>query len=127
MKVLLIGSGARESAFAWKLKQSSYLDQLFIAPGNAGTSDFGKNIDLDINDMNILSDFIRTEHVGMVVVGPEKPLVDGLYDKLRKLFPQLMIIGPSQKGALLEGSKSFAKDFMQKYKFCSFPFIQILE
>ena len=115
MNILLIGSGGREHTFAWKLAQSPQLKSLFIAPGNAGTKNFGENVSLNINDFSSLSKFINENGINLVIVGPEAPLVGGLADKLNQAFPELMIIGPKQSGAMLEGSKSFAKRFMQKY------------
>lgn len=116
MNILLIGSGGRESAFAWKLTQSPHLDKLFIAPGNPGTENYGTNVNIDISIIEEVSDFIKDKKIDMVIVGPEAPLVDGIFDKLKAIFPKLMIIGPSQQGAMLEGSKSFAKEFMQEFR-----------
>ncbi|MFN0201741.1 MAG: phosphoribosylamine--glycine ligase [Bacteroidia bacterium] len=113
MNILLIGSGGREHALAWKMAQSSKCERLFIAPGNAGTKSVGENVALPLNDFEAVLSFIQTENIHMVVVGPEQPLVDGLPDFLRK--HQIPVIGPNQKGAELEGSKAFAKAFMQKY------------
>ncbi|MBP7184517.1 MAG: phosphoribosylamine--glycine ligase [Saprospiraceae bacterium] len=113
MNVLIIGNGARESAFAWKIKQSPLCTQLFIANGNAGTSQYGQNISLDANNHAAIVDFISTNDIHTVLIGPEAPLVDGLVDYLLKVFPKgVNIIGPSKVGALLEGSKDFAKEFM---------------
>ncbi len=116
MNVLLIGSGGRESAFAWKLSQSYLLDNLFISPGNPGTYDYGFNVSLDLDNYDEVAGFIEEQNIRMVVVGPEKYLVDGMYDELRERYPKLMIIGPSKKGAMLEGSKSFAKEFMEEFR-----------
>ncbi len=116
MNVLLIGSGGRESAFAWKLSQSYLLDNLFIAPGNPGTEEYGINISLDLDDYDKVADFVEKENIQMVIVGPEKYLVNGIYDELRERCPKLMIIGPSKEGAMLEGSKAFAKEFMEEYR-----------
>lgn len=115
MNILLIGSGGRESAFAWKLAQSPRLDNLFITPGNAGTSQYGTNVNLNLNDINNLVNFIVEHDIKMMIVGPENKLVEGIYDDLRTIIPKLMIIGPSKQGAMLEGSKSFAKEFMQEF------------
>ncbi len=115
MNILLIGSGGRESSFAWKLSQSPLLDKLYISPGNPGTEHYGTNVNLDINDITELSGFIRDEIIKMIIIGPEAPLVNGIYDKLKKIFPKLMIIGPSARGAMLEGSKFFAKKFMEEF------------
>ena len=115
MNILLIGSGGRESAFAWKLSQSPLMKKLYITPGNAGTAQYGKNVDIDIFDINNLIEFITTKNISMVIVGPESPLVGGIYDMIKELLPQIMIIGPSKNGAMLEGSKSFAKKFMREF------------
>ncbi len=115
MNILLIGSGGRESSFAWKLSQSPLLDELFISPGNPGTKQYGTNVSLDIDNIIELSKFIKDRKIDMVIVGPESPLVNGIYNKLKDLFPKLMIIGPSTQGAMLEGSKSFAKKFMKEF------------
>lgn len=115
MNILLIGSGGRESAFAWKLAQSPRLDKLFITPGNAGTSEYGTNVNLNLNDIDNLVNFIVENDIKMMIVGPENKLVEGIYDDLRTIIPKLMIIGPSKQGAMLEGSKSFAKEFMEEF------------
>ncbi len=117
MKVLLLGSGGREHALAWKIAQSSILDELFIAPGNAGTKKHGKNVDLAPTDFEGIKEFVIAQLIDMVIVGPEEPLVNGIYDyfqaddQLRKVA----IIGPSKFGAQLEGSKDFAKAFMSRH------------
>lgn len=115
MNILLIGSGGRESAFAWKLTQSPRLERLFITPGNAGTSEYGTNVNLNLNDIDNLVNFIVENDIKMMIVGPENKLVEGIYDDLRTIIPKLMIIGPSKQGAMLEGSKSFAKEFMEEF------------
>jgi phosphoribosylamine--glycine ligase len=118
MKVLLLGSGGREHALAWKIAQSSILDELFIAPGNAGTKQHGKNVAISPTDFEAVKQFVLENAIEMVVVGPEEPLVNGIYDffitdeKLRKI----PVIGPSKFGAQLEGSKDFAKAFMARHK-----------
>lgn len=116
MRILLLGSGGREYVIAWKLAQSPRCQALFIAPGNAGTSEFGQNVMLDLENFNGLNEFIEEHNIGLVVVGPEAPLVAGIYDHLRKTFSpgRLIIIGPSARGAMLEGSKAFAKAFMAR-------------
>jgi phosphoribosylamine---glycine ligase len=114
MNILLIGSGGREHAIAWKLAQSSKLTRLFVAPGNAGTASIGTNVDIKVNDFEHLWDFACAEHIDMVVVGPEEPLVKGIHDFFlqRKAIKDIPVLGPKQNGAMLEGSKDFAKQFM---------------
>ena len=117
MRVLLLGSGGREHALAWKISQSSILDQLFIAPGNAGTRQFGKNIPLSPIDFIAVKNFVLENNIDMVVVGPEEPLVLGIYDFFvgdAELY-KIPVIGPSKFGAQLEGSKDFAKTFMNRH------------
>ena len=118
MRVLLLGAGGREHAFAWKISQSPLCEKLFIAPGNAGTSQCGTNLDFGVNDFDAIRKCCIDEKIDLVLVGPEEPLVKGITDFLIS-DPQLKdldIIGPSKSGAQLEGSKAFAKAFMQKYK-----------
>ena len=116
MNILIIGSGGREHAFAWKLKQSSRLHQLYIAPGNAGTAGLGKNLAIEVTDFEAIKEAVLTYGIDMVVVGPEVPLVAGIHDffladgQLKKVA----VIGPDSHGARLEGSKEFAKEFMMK-------------
>ena len=117
MKILLLGSGGREHALAWKIAQSPRVDKLFIAPGNAGTRNCGENVAIAAGDFEAIKDFVVREAVDMVVVGPEDPLVHGIYDDL-KADPRtanVPVIGPSKSGARLEGSKDFAKAFMQRH------------
>ena len=117
MRVLLLGGGGREHAFAWKISQSPLCEKLFIAPGNAGTSQHGTNLDFGVNDFDAIKKCCIDEKIDLVLVGPEEPLVKGITDFLIS-DPQLQdldIIGPSKNGAQLEGSKSFAKAFMHKY------------
>ncbi len=115
MNILLIGSGGREHALAWKIRQSIHADNLFIAPGNAGTAKLGTNISLDINNPELVKTFVTNNNIDMIVVGPEAPLADGLKDKLKEILQNIHFIGPSAEGAKLESSKSFAKEFMQRY------------
>lgn len=117
MNILLIGSGGREHAFAWKLTKSSLCSQLFIAPGNAGTATLGINLPLQPNDTEGIIRAVRQHDIQMVVIGPEDPLVNGLADRLNEepSLKGLHVIGPGASGAQLEGSKSFAKAFMKKY------------
>ena len=117
MRVLLLGSGGREHALAWKISQSSILDELYIAPGNAGTRQFGKNIPISPIDFDAVKLFVLENSIEMVVVGPEEPLVLGIYDFFiadPELF-KIPVIGPSKYGAQLEGSKDFAKAFMNRH------------
>ena len=117
MKILLLGSGGREHALAWKIAQSPKVEQLFIAPGNAGTSSVGENVVIAATDFDALADFVVKQQVDMVVVGPEDPLVKGIYDDFlsRSATAHIPVIGPSKAGAVLEGSKDFAKAFMQRH------------
>jgi phosphoribosylamine--glycine ligase len=117
MRILLLGSGGREHALAWKLNQSVWANPLYIAPGNPGTAQHGINVALDINDFDAISNFCIRENIEMVVVGPEEPLVKGLCDhfKSNEDLQKIFFIGPSQKGAMLEGSKAFAKAFMNRH------------
>ncbi|NBO59401.1 MAG: phosphoribosylamine--glycine ligase [Flavobacteriia bacterium] len=118
MNVLLLGSGGRESAIAWKISQSSILDQLYVAPGNAGTRQYGKNTPLDILDFEAVKIFVLSQKIDLVVVGPEEPLVMGIVDFFKNdaALRSVGIIGPTQAGAQLEGSKTFAKEFMQRHR-----------
>ena len=118
MRILLLGAGGREHAFAWKISQSPLCEKLFIAPGNAGTSQHGTNLDFGVSDFEAIKRCCIDENIDLVLVGPEEPLVKGITDFLISdpLLKDLDIIGPSKNGAQLEGSKAFAKAFMQKYK-----------
>ena len=117
MKILLLGSGGREHALAWKIAQSSKCEKLYIAPGNAGTSNCGENVALKADDFEAIKTFCVENTINMVVVGPEDPLVKGIYDNLKQdaRTKDIPVIGPSKAGAVLEGSKDFAKAFMQRY------------
>ena len=117
MDILLLGSGGREHAFAWKMLQSPICGRLFVAPGNAGTGTIATNVELDILDFAGLKEFVLREQIGMVVVGPEDPLVKGIYDFFvgDEQLKKIPVIGPSKLGATLEGSKEFAKEFMVKH------------
>lgn len=117
MKILLLGSGGREHALAWKIAQSAKVEKLYIAPGNAGTSAVGENVSLAVNDFDAIARFVLDNGVAMVVVGPEDPLVNGIYDyfKGNSALAHIAVIGPSRDAAQLEGSKSFAKEFMQRH------------
>ena len=117
MKILLLGSGGREHALAWKIAQSPKCSKLFIAPGNAGTSNVGENVAIGVNDFDALKDFAVDKAIDMVVVGPEDPLVRGVYDAFKSdsRTASIPVIGPSKQGAVLEGSKDFAKGFMKRH------------
>ena len=118
MKILLLGSGGREHALAWKIAQSPKVDKLYIAPGNAGTGEVGENIRLNIGNFEEVGEFVKANGIGMVVVGPEVPLVNGIVDYFRsadEALKRVAVIGPSKAGAQLEGSKDFAKHFMRRH------------
>jgi len=117
MRILLLGSGGREHALAWKIAQSKQCSKLFIAPGNAGTGAVGENVSIGVNDFERLKEFTIEQKVDMVVVGPEDPLVNGIYDAFKddKRTAHIPVIGPSKAGAVLEGSKDFAKAFMERH------------
>lgn len=117
MRILLLGSGGREHALAWKIAQSVKCDKLYIAPGNAGTALVGENVAIGVNDFDGLKEFALAHKVDMIVVGPEDPLVRGIYDAFKEddRTKSIPVIGPSKQGAVLEGSKDFAKQFMQRH------------
>ena len=117
MNILLLGSGGRECALAWKIKQSPKTDRLYIAPGNAGTASIGTNVEISATDFDALGRFAVENRVDMVVVGPEDPLVKGIYDYFNDHdeLKHIPVIGPSKEGARLEGSKEFAKGFMMRH------------
>ena len=117
MKILLLGSGGREHALAWKIAQSEKCEKLYIAPGNAGTSNCGENVAMKADDFEAVKQFVVEKGVNMVVVGPEDPLVKGIYDNLKQdeRTKDIPVIGPSKAGAVLEGSKDFAKAFMLRH------------
>ena len=117
MNILLLGSGGREHALAWKIAQSPKVDKLFIAPGNAGTKEVGENVNIAVCDFDAIAEFVLANNVTMVVVGPEDPLVKGVYDYFAadERLKGIAVIGPTKAAAELEGSKSFAKDFMERH------------
>jgi phosphoribosylamine--glycine ligase len=118
MKVLVLGSGGREHAFVWKLSQSKKITKLYAAPGNPGTASFAENVEIGVNDFKSLAEFCHTNHIEMVLVGPEAPLVEGIVDYFaqNENTRNIFIIGPNKESAQLEGSKDFAKDFMMRHK-----------
>ncbi len=118
MNILILGSGGREHAFALKLSESNKVNNLFIAPGNAGTQKIGTNINIDPTDFKAVKEVVLDHKIGMVVVGPEAPLVDGVHDYFLEdeALKNIPVIGPKKDGALLEGSKDFSKQFMEKYQ-----------
>ncbi|MCQ4873532.1 phosphoribosylamine--glycine ligase [Butyricimonas paravirosa] len=117
MKVLLLGSGGREHALAWKINQSERLTKLYVAPGNAGTAGIAENVNIKVTDFEALAAFVENNGIEMLVVGPEDPLVEGIRDYFEAdaRFARLMIVGPGKAGAILEGSKDFAKEFMSRH------------
>lgn len=117
MKILLLGSGGRESTFAWKISQSPLCKELYIAPGNAGTGMYGKNIDLSATDFKGIRHFVTDNDINLVIVGPEEPLVKGIHDYFlaHDELKNIPVIGPQQEGAQLEGSKNFSKSFMRRH------------
>ncbi len=127
MKVLIIGSGGREHAIAWKLEQSSQLEKLFIAPGNAGTSQLGTNVDLAIDNFEAIGQFCLENKIGIVVVGPEQPLVNGIHDYFAgdDKLKSICIIGPKKEGAILEGSKDFSKAFMKRHNIPTAKYVSV--
>ena len=116
-RILLLGSGGREHALAWKIAQSEKVEKLFVAPGNAGTAEVGENVNIKADDFEAIKSFVVEQGINMVVVGPEDPLVKGIYDELKNdsRTKDIPVIGPSKQGAVLEGSKDFAKSFMQRH------------
>ena len=118
MNVLILGSGGREHAFAWKIAQSNNLDNLYIAPGNAGTSNCGVNIPIPVNDFVAIKNLVWEKGIDLVVVGPEDPLVNGIHDFFLEddVLKEIPVIGPKKDGAQLEGSKDFSKQFMRRHK-----------
>jgi len=117
MNILIIGSGGREHAFAWKIKQSAHCGKLFVAPGNAGTASVAENINIAVNDFEKLGDFVLKNAIELILVGPEAPLVEGIADyfKSKPALSKILIVGPDKKGAQLEGSKDFSKAFMNRH------------
>lgn len=118
MKILLLGSGGREHALAWKICKSSQLEKLYVAPGNAGTSEIAENIAMDINNFAAVANFCVQKQVNVVVVGPEQPLVNGIHDFFESSpkLSKVTVIGPKKEGAIIEGSKDFSKSFMKRHR-----------
>ena len=116
MNILILGGGGREHAFCWKLSKSKFITNIFIAPGNAGTSELGKNLDISVNDFLAIKDEVIKNKIDIVLVGPEDPLVNGIHDFFLsdKIINSVPVIGPTKKAAMLEGSKDFAKKFMER-------------
>jgi phosphoribosylamine--glycine ligase len=118
MNILIIGSGAREHAFCWKLSQSKKTEKVYVVPGNAGTSELAINLDFDVSKFKDLKENILKNSIQLVLVGPEIPLINGVVDQINndKELEHILVVGPSKKGAMLEGSKDFSKEFMQRHK-----------
>jgi len=127
MNILLLGSGGREHAMARSFAKSKRLNQLYIAPGNAGTSQHGTNISLDILDFDIIKSWSQDKKIDMIIVGPEAPLVKGIYDVIKgdEATKHIAVIGPSSDGAMLEGSKSFAKKFMSEFNIPTAAYLEV--
>ncbi len=127
MNILIIGSGGREHAFAWKISQSPKIDQLYIAPGNAGTAEFGTNLEISITDFQSIRKAVLDKKIDMVVVGPEVPLVEGIHDFFLadELLKDVSVIGPISRGARLEGSKDFAKEFMLRHSIPTAAYLSV--
>ena len=121
MKIAILGSGGREHALTYAISKSKKTKKIFCIPGNAGTAKIAENLELDINNFNLIYEFIRREEIDLVIVGPEKPLVDGIVDYLRK--KNIDVFGPKKNSAMLEGSKIFTKKYVKNIKFQ----LQILE
>lgn len=127
MNVLILGSGGREHTFTYFINNSKLVDQLYIAPGNAGTSEIAKNVNINVTDFDSISNFIKENNIELLVVGPEQPLCDGLTDHLKQIevLKNLLIIGPSKAGAILEGSKAFSKKFMKRYNIPTASYFEV--
>lgn len=125
INILLIGSGGRESAIAWKLAQSERVKNLYVAPGNAGLTQFA--LDVNTADFADVKRAVKANDIDMIVVGPEQPLVDGIYDYFKAEMPEVAVIGPSRQGAMLEGSKEFAKEFMMRHAIPTARFMSVTD
>ncbi|HEX8545907.1 MAG TPA: phosphoribosylamine--glycine ligase, partial [Cytophagaceae bacterium] len=117
MNILILGSGGREHAFAWKISQSPQCEKLYVAPGNAGTAEVAVNVPIELSDFLAIGNFCLDNNIHLILVGPEAPLVEGIVDyfKSNDSLSHILVIGPDKKGAQLEGSKDFSKSFMNKY------------
>ena len=124
MNILIIGSGAREHAFCWKINQSSLCDKIFVAPGNAGTSELATNLEISISDFQAIKTAILINQISLVIVGPEIPLINGITDFIEKdsELTNVLVVGPSRHGAKLEGSKEYSKEFMERHKIPTAPY-----
>ncbi len=122
---MVLGSGGREHALAWKIRQSPSCDHLFVAPGNAGTAQVAKNVEIDPTDFDAIANFVKKNAIDLLVVGPEVPLVLGIADYFEEHMPGLKVIGPKKEGAMLEGSKSFAKKFMKEYGIPTASYLEV--
>ena len=125
MNILILGSGGRESAIAWKIRQNKTAKKIFIAPGNAGTNEFGENININVNDFNQINKFCIDNNVKTIIVGPEDPLVNGITNYFAEQNTDIFVFGPDKQGARLEGSKDFSKIFMQKYNIPTAKYLSI--
>ena len=124
MNILIIGSGAREHAFCWKINQSSLCERIFVAPGNAGTSELATNLEISISDFHAIKNAILSNQIGLVIVGPEIPLINGITDFIENdsELTNVLVVGPSSHGAKLEGSKEYSKEFMERHKIPTAPY-----
>ena len=124
MNILIIGSGAREHAFCWKINQSSLCEKIFVAPGNAGTSELATNLEISISDFQAIKNTILSNQISLVIVGPEIPLINGITDFIEKdsELTNVLVVGPSRHGAKLEGSKEYSKEFMERHKIPTAPY-----
>ena len=124
MNILIIGSGAREHAFCWKINQSNLCEKIFVAPGNAGTSELATNLEISISDFHAIKNAILSNQIGLVIVGPEIPLINGITDFIENdsELTNVLVVGPSSQGAKLEGSKEYSKEFMEKHKIPTAPY-----
>ena len=125
MKILVLGGGGREHAFAWKLVQSPLCEDLHVAPGNAGTAQIAHNAALDIMDFKAVEAYVLKHKIDLMVVGPEAPLCAGITDYFEEHVPSLMVVGPKKDGAQLEGSKAFAKSFMNQYNIPTAGYVEV--